>query len=91
MTLKIGAVFLPGVDPSGRVVQPITGQLACPHCGDLYPNPEDGYFNTWTWAQVKALAAMSASRVCSSCGKPSSMIVDLNVLNGQTDKQAGKP
>lgn len=76
------AVFLPGIDPSGRVIQPIAGRLSCPHCGELHQNPEDGYFNTWTWAQVRALAAMKASRVCTQCGKPSIVVADTAAVTG---------
>lgn len=70
------AVFLPGLDPSGRLIQPAKGQLQCPHCGELHQNPEDGFFNTWTLLQIKALASMKATRVCSQCGKPSRVALD---------------
>ena len=69
------AVFLPGIDPSGRLIRPVAGRLSCPHCDELHRNPEDGFYNTWTRVQIKALAAMKASRVCSRCGKPS-IVVD---------------
>ncbi len=73
---RLRAVFLPGIDPSGRLIQPVAGRLQCPHCDELYRNPEDGFFNTWTLAQIKALAAMSASRVCSRCSKAALVVVD---------------
>ena len=78
----LSAVFLPGIDPSGRVIQPIAGRLSCPHCSEPHQNPEDGYFNTWTWAQVRALAAMKASRVCTQCGKPSMVVADPEAVAG---------
>jgi hypothetical protein len=53
----LGATFLPAVDPSGRVIKPVSGRLSCPHCGELHQNPKDGFFNTWTWAQIGSLAA----------------------------------
>jgi hypothetical protein len=68
------AIFLPGIDPSGRVVEPVKGRLSCPHCGEPLQNPNDGFFNTWTPKQVRALAAMKASRVCPVCDKPSRVV-----------------
>lgn len=66
------AVFLAAIYPDGSL--PGFGRLPCPHCGDLHLNPEDGS-SIWTLVQVKALAAMQASRVCAGCGKPSRVFV----------------
>jgi len=78
----LGAMFLPAVDPSGRVVKPVAGRLSCPHCGDLHQNPKDGFFNTWTWAQIGSLAARRASLVCAQCGETSSVVADPGAING---------
>lgn len=68
ITDDLRAVFLPGIDPSGRLIQ-VAGQLQCQNCRELHRNPEDGFVNTWTLVQVRALVAMKASLVCSQCGK----------------------
>jgi len=65
-------VFLAAILPDGS--RPGFGRLPCPHCGDLHQNPENGS-DLWTLSQVKALAAMQASRVCAECGKPSTVFV----------------
>ena len=64
------ALFLAAILPDGT--RPGFGRLPCPYCGDLHLNPENGS-DLWTLVQVKALAAMKASRVCAGCGKPSTV------------------
>lgn len=70
--MKAAAVFLAAICPDGSM--PGFGRLPCPHCGGLHLNPESGT-SLWTLSQVKALAAMQASRVCAECGKPSTVFV----------------
>ncbi len=82
MSPILDTVFLPGVDPSGRVVAPPTGRLSCPHCNELHPNPKDGFFNTWTWVQIRSLASRGASLVCTQCGEPSNVVADPSTING---------
>lgn len=62
------ASFLASILPDGS--RPGDGRLPCPHCGELHLNPTNGS-DMWTLTQIKALAAMRASRVCAGCGKPS--------------------
>lgn len=66
-------MFLAALCPDGSLTG--GGRLPCPHCGDLHLNPVDGS-DLWTLAQVKALMAMKASRVCTGCGNPSTVIVN---------------
>lgn len=67
------AVFLAAILPDGTMTG--EGRLPCPHCGDLHLNPVNGS-DMWTQSQVKALAAMRASRVCAGCGEPSVVFVE---------------
>lgn len=78
------ATFIACIYPDGT--RPGFGRLPCPHCGDLHQNPEaprmsgprltqpaDADPSLWTLAQIRALVAMRASRVCAGCGKPSTV------------------
>lgn len=66
-------VFLAAILPDGSWLG--VGRLPCPHCGALHLNLEDGS-NQWARPQVRALAAMGASRVCARCGNPSTVFVE---------------
>lgn len=73
MTPLKTVMFLAVILPDGSMTG--VGRLPCPHCGDLHLNPENGS-DLWTLAQVEALVAMKASRVCAGCGKPSTVFVE---------------
>ena len=53
-------------------------EVHCPHCGDAQPNPVDES-HLWTPAQIAAMSAMGAKRVCNACDEPFQVIAQARV------------